>query len=146
MEGDTCERSSTPLNGAIFDRERLQQLDDFGAVLPLPTGVLLDSALPLASYDPSLYAEGVACPNLTNNGARVIQMSSDGSLRSMRQLAVDTSLQQLVDTQRRWRSERLVMESLQRGDSAWCEFGGKLVYEEGGVGFSTTLSLLSHIA
>ncbi|KAG6951046.1 hypothetical protein JG688_00013907 [Phytophthora aleatoria] len=112
MEGDTCERSSTPLNGAIFDRERLQQLDDFGEVLPLPTGVLLDSALPLASYDPCLYAEGVACPNLTNNGARVIQMSSD-------QLAVDTSLQQLVDTQRRWRSERLVMESLQRGDSAW---------------------------
>ncbi|KAG6971265.1 hypothetical protein JG687_00002140 [Phytophthora cactorum] len=90
MAGDTCERSSTPLNGAIFNRKRLQQLDDFGAVLPLPTGVLLDSALPLATHDPSLYAEDVVCPNLTSNGARVTQMSSD-------QLAVDTSLQQLVD-------------------------------------------------
>ncbi|KAG6960709.1 hypothetical protein JG688_00009454 [Phytophthora aleatoria] len=90
MAGDTCERSSTPLNGAIFDRKRLQQLDDFGAVLPLLTGFLLDSALLLASHDPSFYAEDVACPNLTNNGARVTQMSR-------RQLAVDTSLQQLVD-------------------------------------------------
>ncbi|KAG2970197.1 hypothetical protein JG687_00014816 [Phytophthora cactorum] len=90
MAGDTCERNSTPLNGAIIDRKRLQQLDDFGAVLPLSTGVLLDSALPLASHDPSLYAESVAYPNLTNNGARVTQMSSD-------ELAVDSSLEQLVD-------------------------------------------------